>query len=135
MSKARISATRGGIALAIALAVGSTACTAMRLEAAHRKENILAAAGFQMKPADTPDKLAQLQAMPQLKMIARNSPKGQLVYTYADAQGCKCLYTGNAQQYADYRRLALQQQMAESEVEAAQANEAAAMDWGWWGPW
>ena len=135
MAKARISATRAALGVAIALVLGMAGCAAMRLEAAHRKENVLAAAGFKMKPADTPEKLAQLEAMPQLKMIARNRPSGQLVYTYADAKGCKCLYTGDAQQYADYRRLALQQQMAESEVEAAQANEAAAMDWGWWGPW
>jgi hypothetical protein len=120
---------------ALGLGLASFGCTAMRLDAAHHKENLLAAAGFRMKPGDTPEKLAQLQAMPQLKMISRTNPQGQLVYTYADSQGCKCLYTGGAAQYAEYRRLALEREMAEAQVESAEANEAAAMDWGWWGPW
>jgi len=128
--------TRGSLAaVALAIGVAIAGCAAMREEAAHKKENLLAAAGFKMKPADTPEKLARVQAMPQLKMVARSGPQGQVGYTYADAQGCKCLYTGNAEQYAEYRRLALRQDAAEAQVEAAEANEAAAMDWGWWGPW
>jgi hypothetical protein len=123
------------VAAGLAAAIGLGGCAAMRQEAAHRKENLLVASGFAMKAADTPEKLAQLQAMPQLRMVARPAPNGGVVYTYADAQGCKCLYTGNAAQYQEYRRLALQQQIAEAQVEAAEANEAAAMDWGWWGPW
>ena len=73
--------------------------------------------------------------MPQLKMVARTGPQGQLRYTYADAEGCRCLCTGGAEEYSKYRQLALQENIAESQMEAAQANEAAAMDWGWWGPW
>ncbi len=125
----------GKFLTAVALAIALAGCAAMREEAAHRKENLLAAAGFRMKPADTPEKLARAEAMPQLKMVARSGPGGQVGYTYADVKGCKCVYAGNAANYAEYRRLALQQQAAEAQVEAAEANEAAAMDWGWWGPW
>ncbi|HZR79677.1 MAG TPA: hypothetical protein VFD92_01160 [Candidatus Binatia bacterium] len=123
------------LAPAVAFTLSAAGCAAMRQEEVHRKENLLAAAGFRMKPADTPEKLAQLQAMPQTRMVARPAPQGGVVYTYADAQGCKCLYTGKAEEYQRYRQLAMQQQVAEAQVEAAEANEAAAMDWGWWGPW
>jgi len=120
---------------AAAFAIALSACAAMREDAAHKKENLLSAAGFKMKLADTPEKLARVQAMPQLKMVTRSGPVGQLGYTYADAKGCKCVYTGDSANYTEYKRLALQRDEAEAQVEAAEANEAASMDWGWWGPW
>jgi hypothetical protein len=119
----------------VAFALAVAGCAAMREDAAHKKENLLAAAGFKMKLADTPEKLARAEAMPQLKMVARSGPLGQLGYTYADVKGCQCVYTGDAKNYAEYKRLALQRDAAEAQLEAAEANEAAAMDWGWWGPW
>ena len=119
----------------LTLSLLAAGCAAMREERIHQKENLLAAAGFKMKLADTPQALAQLQAMPQNRMIARSAPDGSLVYTYADLQGCKCLYKGHAPEYQQYRQLALAKQFAQDQVEAAEANEAASMDWGWWGPW
>lgn len=126
-----------GTALATVLALGLLlgGCAAMQREAAHRKENLLAAAGFRVKPADTPEKLANLQAMQPLKMIAHPAKDGTLTYTYADPEGCKCLWVGGTAQYAEYRRLAMQQQVAQAQADAAMANEEMAMDWGMWGPW
>lgn len=117
---------------AIALLAG---CAEIRREQIQQKENLLTAAGFRMKIADTPAAVAQLQAMPQNRMIARQHPDGTLVYTYADAKGCNCLYKGHAPEYQEYRRLALVKQLQQEQLEAAEANEAASMDWGWWGPW
>lgn len=119
----------------LTLSLLAAGCAAMREERIHQKENLLAAAGFKMKLADTPQALAQLQAMPQNRMIARSAPDGSLVYTYADLQGCKCLYKGHAPEYEQYKQLAIARQLAQDQVEAAEANEAASMDWGWWGPW
>ena len=107
----------------------------MRQEEIHQKENLLTAAGFKMKLADNPQALAQLQTMPQNRMIARTAPDGSLVYTYADLKGCNCMYKGHAPEYEQYKQLALAKQLSQAQVEAAEANEAASMDWGWWGPW
>jgi len=42
---------------------------------------------------------------------------------------------GDPQAYAEYQRLALQKQLADERLEAAEAEESAAMDWNVWGPW
>jgi hypothetical protein len=119
---------------AIALAIGLIAgCTMIRKEEAHDTESTLAAAGFGMKPADTPAKLTKLQAMPVRKIVTRVKD-GRVVYLYADPDFCKCLYFGNQEQYARYRQLAIEKQIAQEQIEAAQMNESAAMDWGMWGP-
>ncbi len=56
-------------------------------------------------------------------------------YRYADPYSCDCLYVGDEQAYAEYKRLAVEKQVAEERLEAAEAEESAAMDWGLWGPW
>ena len=130
--------TRSIAAWTVALSVLGTLllsnCAAIRREEAQSTENLLAAAGFQVRPADTPAKLAQLKALPALKMQMRQKD-GKLVYTYADPDNCNCLYVGGPQQYTEYRRLAMKQEIAQEQMEAAEAQEDAAMDWGMWGPW
>ena len=124
----------GGVGLVLAGALLG-GCTAIKKEDAHRKENLLAAAGFQMRLPDTPEKLAKFQAMTPNKLIAHSRPDGTIAYTYADPLECKCLYIGGAPQYARYRELKQQQQVAQAQEDAAFAEEDTAMDWGMWGPW
>ena len=116
--------------LAAALVSG---CTAMRRDEADHVEKTLAAAGFQMKLADTPEKLAKLQQLPVRKITVRDH-KGAQMFVYADPDFCKCLYAGTEEQYARYRQLAIQQKIAQEQVQSAEMNEDAAMNWGMWGP-
>ena len=44
------------------------------------------------------------------------------------------MYYGNEQAYQNYRRLAIEQNIANEQYMAARMNEDAAMDWGAWGP-
>jgi hypothetical protein len=97
-------------------------------------EQVLSAAGFQMKPADTPEKLAHLQTLTQRKLVPHERD-GRLYYVYADANHCKCLYVGTEQAYQRYQKFALEKQIANEQREAAQMNMDAAMDWNMWGPW
>jgi len=117
----------------IVLAGGITGCTYFRKEDADKTEATLAAAGFRMKPADTPKRVANLAEFPVRKIVSRTH-EGHVVYFYADPDFCKCLYTGTQPEYSRYRQLAIQQQVAQEQVEAAEMNENAAMDWGLWGP-
>lgn len=136
MKRSVIGWARAGVA-AIALVGLASGCAAIRSDEARQDENLLVAAGFKAKPADTPAKLAQLKALPALKMEVR-SKDGQTGYSYADPYNCKCLYVGGPQQYQEYRKLAVKQQIAMDQMEAAESEEDAALDWGMWGgfgPW
>ena len=91
------------------------------------KERTLAAAGFQMKFADTPERLAQIQGLPQRK-LTRVPDGSELRFAYADANYCKCLYVGTESAYDRYQKLALEKEIADERIEAS-------MNWGAWGPW
>ena len=122
-------------AAAIGLLAG---CSLFRLspqQQAAQVEPILAAAGFQMLPADTPEKLAHLQKLPALKLTPRQH-KGQLQYAYADPYSCNCLYVGDEAAYQQYQRLAIQKNIADEQREAAMMNQDAAteMQMDFWGP-
>ena len=100
-------------------------------------EQLLAAAGFRMQPADTPQRQAQLAAMPPHQLLTQNlKVNGQSIigYAYADPQYCHCVYLGTPQAYQAYQQLAVQQRLAAEQVQAAEMNEDAAFDWGMWGP-
>jgi hypothetical protein len=136
MKRSVIGWVRAGLT-AVALVGLASGCAAIRKDEAQQDENLLVAAGFKAKPADTPAKLAQLKALPPLKMEMR-SKDGQTGYSYADPYNCKCLYVGGPSQYQEYRKLAVKQQIAMDQMEAADAEEDASLDWGMWGgfgPW
>ena len=119
----------------VVLIVVLAGCAAMRQERARDKENMLAAAGFQMKPADTPNRVAHLQTLTPLKLLPYTRSDGKLLYVYADPKGCNCLYVGDETAYQRYRALAEQRKIAQEQMVTAQMNADAAMDWGLWGPY
>jgi hypothetical protein len=119
--------------LALAWVVASGGCTYAAKQDAQSTENLLAAAGFTMKPADTPEKLSHLQSMPARKIVT-HTRNNQLVFTYADPEFCKCLWVGNARQYNEYQRLSTQKQVAQMQLVASEEAEMAPMRWGMWGP-
>jgi hypothetical protein len=97
------------------------------------KENLLAAAGFQFRPADTPAKLAALQALPPHKFVQKVQ-NGQPVWLYADPTICKCLYVGNQSAWQAYRQMVFQQNIASEQQMTALINQQSAFDFGVWGP-
>ena len=105
----------------------------MEASEARQTEQLLAAAGFKVKLADAPDKLAHAQTLTQHKLVPHEKD-GQVYYVYADATTCKCVYWGNEDAYQRYQQLAVQQEIADEQRMAAQMNENAAMNWGMWGP-
>jgi hypothetical protein len=110
-------------------------CAAIEKQETKSTEQLLAAAGFSIQAADTPDKLASLQAMKQHKVLRRQMPGGKLQFLYADAPVCRCLYVGNEQNYQQYQKLAVQQQIAVAQQEAA-LDESLDSPWAydWWMP-
>lgn len=124
--------------IAPALFLGACASTPPPMS----KEDMLTAAGFHTKLADTPDKMAELMKLPPLK-ITKREKNGTVIAFYADPKGCKCLFYGNAAALQAYRQEAFAQHIADEDVAAStEANEAAMMNQNaamWdgfgWGPW
>lgn len=127
------------VTLLVTLVAGSllSGCASIRNSKDMETERLLAAGGFQMRLADTDDKLAQLSQLPQQTVVPRQHD-GKTYYVYADQKVCKCLYVGTQRAYDRYQRLALAHEASVRRLEAAEAQEDAAMDlstWGPWGPW
>ena len=118
----------------IGFAVMFTACAAIQNRDAIEMERVLAASGFQIRLADTPQKLDHLKSMTQRKLVLHQHDN-KIYYVYADATSCKCLYVGNEKAYQRYQKLSIEKNIAEHQRMAAEMNENSAMNWGLWGPW
>lgn len=121
--------------LLAALAIALAGCAAVQKRQAVQVQQMLAAAGFERKLADTPERLATLQrVVPQRKVFSIAATEGPR-YVYADAEYCYCAYYGDQRAYARYQRMVIQQRLADEQDMAAQMGGDAAMSWGPWSPW
>lgn len=124
----------GGVALLLLLSLGFVAaCQTPQQRIEHHEDN-LAAAGFIVRPANTPERQAMLQRLPPHKFVQRVN--GDTVhYVYADPQVCGCLYVGTQQAYNQYKRDQQQKNLADEQQMNADAYTDAAWSWNAWGPW
>ena len=106
-----------------------TACVTPQ-QRAESRENLLTAAGFTARPADTPQRIASLRSLPANKVVQR--VRGDTVrYVYADPLVCGCLYVGDQTAYARYQQEVFQRRLANEQEMTAQMNQ---MNWDE-GPW
>jgi hypothetical protein len=97
-------------------------------------EDNLAAAGFLMKPANTPERQAMLGKLPPHQFLIRQN--GNVThYVYADPLVCDCLYVGTQQAYDRYRANQMAAHLASERQLAALTYENAFWSWNAWGPW
>jgi len=122
-----------GFGLIMALILSIESCASMEASETAQTENMLAAANFRIKLADTPEKIAHLKTLTQHKLVPHEKD-AQVYYVYADATICQCVYWGDEAAYQRYQQFAVQQQIADEQRMAAQMNQNAAMNWGMWGP-
>jgi hypothetical protein len=119
---------------AIALLLAIQGITGCRTQVIQDKEDSLAAAGFILRPANTPERIAMLKRLPPNRFLRRE--KGDVVsYVYADPIVCSCLYVGTQQAYSQYLRDRQQKEIADQQQLAAQEYSDASWNWGAWGPW
>jgi len=64
--------------------------------------NMFTEAGFVVRYADTPAKLAHLRRLPPDKLVTRTRG-GKLYYVYADPQICRCAYVGTPAAYQAFQ--------------------------------
>ena len=116
---------------ALPVVLGLAAC-ATQQEVVSQKEDSLAAAGFIVRPANTPERQAMLNRLPPHRFVRREH--GDTVsYVYADPLVCDCLYVGSQQAYGQYRLHIQQQRLADEQEMAAQDYADPAWSWGPWG--
>src|SRR5216684_5159359 len=113
-------------ALSITIAALLAGCSLQETpqQRAERIEPMLAAAGFHMLPADTPERIAETQRLTPLKVryfIDNGKPR----YWFNDPVNCHCVYVGSEKNYQQYEQIRLSQQAAQQEAEAARMNEEA----------
>ncbi len=127
---------RGSIGLALSLllpVLGLAACASPQ-ERVAQEEDSLAAAGFIVRPANTPERRTMLNRLPPNRFVQR--VRGDTVtYVYADPLVCQCLYVGSQQAYGQYRFQMQQQKIASEQQLTAQLYSDQAWDWSAWGPW
>jgi hypothetical protein len=120
--------------LLVGLVVGLAGCASYAERYAQANEEGLRAAGFTVRPADTPEKLASLQGMTQRRILVYTR-LGRPYYVWPDARFCRCFYIGSEAQYQEYARLGFEQRLSRERQTAAEENEAASLFAGPWGPW
>ena len=85
--------------LAAGLSVALPGCTGKPpVNKTLKAEEALAAAGFQLKMADTQAKIERISRLPQKRVVRAMVGKRE-IYLWADAEGCRCYYTGTHQDY------------------------------------
>jgi hypothetical protein len=90
-------------------------------------ESLLTAAGFRAKTPQTPKQQQIYAALPPYQ-VQRATVKGQVFYVYKDEKA-GVAYVGREQEYQRYQQLAIQQQIAQNQIMAAEMEQQAAFDW------
>ena len=125
--------TIGLLSITGLLAAGG--CAAIEKTNASEEERMLAAAGFQMKLANTPERMKRVSALPQRKFVKVPYRDGTVRYVWADAEYCKCIYAGTEAAHGRYWKLAMNTAIATDEAQAAMAADFYGDSGGAWGPW
>jgi glucose/arabinose dehydrogenase len=110
-------------------ALGFSGCASSR---EHKTENLLSAAGFHTLTPTTPRQQATYSSLPPYK-VQRREADGKVLYAYVDKKN-GILYVGNENNYQRFKQLGQEQKIADEQLEAAQMNQDASMNWGYWGP-
>jgi hypothetical protein len=122
-----------GISAAVVLGLGACASTKERVQ---EKEDLLAAAGFVMRPANTPARESELTSLPRHKFVTRVKG-GNVEYLYADPVVCNCLYTGDQKAFGNYKHELFERHLAnQQQLTAEMYQEPPGWWYGWrWRPW
>jgi hypothetical protein len=115
--------------LAVCCALGLSSCASMD---SSNQESLLTAAGFRIKTPQTPAQLKCYADATPYK-VQRATVDGKTFYAYKDEKK-GVAYVGGAAEYQRYQQLALQKEIAQDNIMAAQMNQTMAMNWyGAWG--
>src|SRR5438552_15775578 len=109
---------------AVALLILAAGCASTETQS---KENLLIAAGFKVITPSTAAQQQKLQALPpdHVTLVQKD---GKTYYVFPDAANNQA-YVGGPTQYQAYRQLRLANKLSNENLEAAEMNQDASMDW------
>jgi hypothetical protein len=88
-------------------------CAGTQKMSSIQMDELLVRAGFDLRTADTPNKLNFIKSLPQQKIVAKKQNE-KLHYLYVvDTSSCKCMYVGDGQDYRRLRQMVKDHQMEE----------------------
>lgn len=90
-------------------------------------ESLLSAAGFIVRTPQTPKQQQIYAALPPYQ-VHRATVNGKVFYVYKDEKA-GVAYVGREQEYQRYQQLAIQQQIAQNQITAAEMEQQAALNW------
>jgi hypothetical protein len=113
----------------IALGVFAVSCASETQE----KQNLAIAAGFKIITPKNAEQQSILNSLPAGK-VTPVTYKGKQYYVLPDVPNNQA-YVGRATEYQAYQQLRLANKLSNENLEAAQMNQMATMNWGAWGGW
>jgi len=108
-------------------------CAAIERADRSNTERLLAAAGFNVLLANTPERQLSLEATRPYKV--ERKLKGEEVYYFYACPDQSIAYIGNQNDYSKYRELELQQEIANQNTAASENAVLAAQQWNDWRVW
>jgi hypothetical protein len=127
----KIKSIRSSAMLLLACAALSLALAGCASMDASNQRSLLSAAGFRVLTPTTA-KQRELYTNAESYKVLRGDKNGRVFYAYKDEkQGVA--YVGGEAEYQRYQQLAVQQNIANQNMLAAQMQRDAA--WGWYGAW
>ncbi len=121
----------GALVVVCLLALGLAGCETTQ-DQVSRREDHLAAAGFMVRPADTPARRKMLTSLPSHQFVRRDHAD-VVSYVYADPLVCNCLYVGSQVAYDQYKSIMEQRHLANEEAMTAQTYADPEWNWSAWG--
>ena len=97
------------------------------------KEKMLVAVGFKAIVPSTAAQEQKLKALPAGK-VTLVQKSGKTYYVFPDAVHNRA-YVGGPKQYEAYKQLRLARKLTNENLEAAELNQDASMNWNAWGGW
>lgn len=112
----------------LALAVG---CASEQ----QNKQNLAIAAGFKILTPRNAEQTNLLKSLP-AGQVTRINYNGHTLFVLPDTKN-NVAYVGRENEYQAYQQLRLAQNLSNQNLEAAQMNQMASMNYGWsrWGGW
>lgn len=90
--------------------------------------SLLTAAGFRARTPQTPKQQQIYAVLPPYQVQRATVPGKGVFYVYKD-QNAGLAYVGREAEYQRYQQLAIQQQIAQNQIMAAEMEQQAALDW------
>ena len=130
----RLKLRTSNIVIVLAGVIGTIFFTGCASMGSANTTALLTAAGFRARTPQTPRQQQIYAGLPPYQVERATVPGKGVFYVYKD-ENAGLAYIGREAEYQRYQQLAIQQQIAQNQIAAAEMERAAAWQWyGAWGP-